>query len=618
MSIPKLRIGASAFVLWVAMFSVLALPAQAAPPEEPVTEKATSVTATEATLNGELNPGASATTGFQFSYNTNGTCTEGPLTELQPEQTGKAIKVSSPLTGLVPSTTYTFCLLATHLEGETTETTSGGTQSFKTAALAPEVVSQSSSSILPFSATVSAEVNPENQTTTSCVFEYGTTILYGSSKPCEPETLEGFGGQSVSHTLTGLEGGTTYHFHVVVENATGKTEGPDQEFTTLAAEAPTVSNESAKEIGSTDVRLAATVNPNSQETTYAFEYATNETLTGATVIPGESPLPAVAEEKPVGPIHVTGLAPVTTYYYRVSATDTTGTTHGPIQSFTTRDRPLATTAPATAPTRTGASLSGTVNPDGASSTYHFLYVPAAGYQPGAPNRYVQGASTVESASVGSDYSVHAAGPVAIDGLRPGTTYHFAIVATNSFGSTTGSDMTFTTSPATPPLASTGEPTGVSQLSATLTGNVDTGGLPSTLQFEFGTVPFAGSILPASTGSPSGTLIPVSLSFAGDLAPDTTYYYRVIATNADGTSYGSDLSFTTPGFPAAPATAPAQLIGWPGFVGTELAAGPPHEPVGTGPAPLTKAQKLAKALKACAKKPKRKRAACRRLAKRRYR
>jgi hypothetical protein len=515
-------VSSGVFAVLLAVLTGLALSvplALAAPPEAPVTEAATGVSATEATLHGELNPGASATTGYEFSYSTNGTCTEGPVTEPQPEQTGEAIKVETLLTGLVPSTEYTFCVLATHLEGETMETTFGAPLSFKTSDAAPEVVSESVSEISSSGATVHAEVNPENQATTSCVFEYGTSSLYGESAPCEPGTLEGFGVQSVSHPFAGLQAATVYHYRVVVENATGKTEGPDQEFTTIGA-------------------------------------------------------------------------------------------------------PIVTTGAPGALTRTTAAISGgTVTPQGAETTYHFAYADQATYETrvaeSAPNPYVAVVGA-HDLSAGSDYAEHTVAGVTVTELHPGTAYHYALVATNSVGTTIGPDMVFTTSPPTPPVASTGGAEGVSWNAATLTGSLDTRGLPTVAQFEFGTAPGAGTLVPATVTPGDGSTETLSASFNGALQPGTTYYYRALATNVDGTGYGEERSFTTAAFPGQAAPAAVSLVAWPGFVLKELAAGPPPQITGTGPKPLTKSQKLAKALKACGKKPKPKRARCRRSAKRTYR
>jgi hypothetical protein len=507
-------------VLSVVLLGILVLPALAAPPEAPVTEAATGVNATEATLHGELNPGASATTGYEFSYNTNGACTEGPVTEPQPEQTGEAIKVESLLTGLVPSTEYTFCVLATHLEGETMETTSGAPLSFKTSDAAPEVVSESTSGVSSSGVTVQAEVNPENQPITSCVFEYGTTSSYGESVPCEPGTLEEFGAQTVSHPLAGLLAATVYHYRVVVENATGKTEGPDQEFATI-------------------------------------------------------------------------------------------------------DAPIVTTGAPGALSRTTAAISGgTITPQGAETTYHFAFSDQAAYEArvaeSASNPYVA-VVAVHGLSAGSDYTSHVVAGVTITELHPGTTYHYALVATNSVGTTIGPDMVFTTSPGTPAMASTGGTEGVSWNEATITGSVDTRGLPTTIEFELGTTPGSGVFTVSEPSFAETGMVAVSAHVTPYLQPDTTYYYRTVATNTDGTSVGVERSFTTGSFPGSTGAAPlpVSLIAFPGFVAAELAAGIPSTTRSATPKPLTKAQKLAKALKVCAKKIRSQRPTCRRQARRRY-
>jgi hypothetical protein len=98
---------------------------------------------------------------------------------------------------------------------------------------------------------------------------------------------------------------------------------------------------------------------------------------------------------------------------------------------------------------------------------------------------------------------------------------------------------------------------------------------------------------------------VAINLAG-LQPGATYGYRLVATNAYGSS-SAEGTFTTPGFAAAFTQPIAPLV----FVTPSVVF--PKEP----PKKLTRAQKLARALKACAKKPKNKRAACRRAAQRKY-
>jgi hypothetical protein len=94
---------------------------------------------------------------------------------------------------------------------------------------------------------------------------------------------------------------------------------------------------------------------------------------------------------------------------------------------------------------------------------------------------------------------------------------------------------------------------VSALSATLSANVNTYGLPTTYTIEYGTSEIYGSI--AKTGSVPGSyggLVAVSTTLEGLLQSETAYHFRVVAENADGTSRGPDTTFSTysdfPGLP----------------------------------------------------------------------
>jgi hypothetical protein len=483
-------------------------------------------------------------------------------------------------------------------------------------AAAPVVVSESSSAVMPFAATLEAQVNPEGQATTSCVFEYGETTAYGSSVECEPALLEGSTEQLTSANLTGLKETTTYHYRVVVENATGETKGTDAEFTTLTAEPPILGEESVAGVTSTTAILRAQVNPNNQKTTYAFEYATNEALTGATTVPGASPFEAEFRVR-AARVELSELQPGQIYYYRVLATNATGTSVGPIQSFQTQGPPSAATGEALNLTRTSATLSGSVNPDGIDTTFHFAYVSAADYDPLAVNPYAKGRVTPESGSVGAGHADHPIAAFAGE-LKPGETYHYRVIATSPLGKAIGTDHVFTTAPATPPLATTGDAMNISQSSATITGTVDTRGLQSALRFAFGTTPGASSPKLATVSSEAGSTVGITASFENSLQPGTTYYYRAVVITQDGTSFGVERSFTTPSFPDAfaPSTA-AALIHF-----TSIAALDAKEAQegkkGSSTRSLTRAQRLAAALKVCKKaKSRGKRASCERVARKRY-
>ncbi len=109
----------------------------------------------------------------------------------------------------------------------------------------------------------------------------------------------------------------------------------------------------------------------------------------------------------------------------------------------------------------------------------------------------------------------------------------------------------------PPSVSTGAASALGGGSATLAGTLDAQGSPTTYSFEYGTTTGYGSsvpLTPASAGSTSASQ-PVSETVTG-LQAASTYHYRLTATNADGTSYGPDRSFSTSA-PQVEAVSPAQ-------------------------------------------------------------
>lgn len=97
-----------------------------------------------------------------------------------------------------------------------------------------------------------------------------------------------------------------------------------------------------------------------------------------------------------------------------------------------------------------------------------------------------------------------------------------------------------------PIATTGPATGVSSSGATLNGTVNPNSHPTTYRFQYGTTSSYGSSAPASpapVGSDGSDHV-VSQALTG-LAPNTTYHYRVVATDALGfTTVGVDVGFTT--------------------------------------------------------------------------
>ena len=131
----------------------------------------------------------------------------------------------------------------------------------------------------------------------------------------------------------------------------------------------------------------------------------------------------------------------------------------------------------------------------------------------------------------------------LTGLLPGTTYNLRAFATNGDGTGYGSAVSFTTSALTPPVLITSDVSGISYTSAKSGGNITSdGGLTVSVRgvcWSTGTTPtIAASKTTDGTGAGSYISSPIGL------LPGTTYYLRAYATNSDGTSYGSAVSFST--------------------------------------------------------------------------
>lgn len=108
----------------------------------------------------------------------------------------------------------------------------------------------------------------------------------------------------------------------------------------------------------------------------------------------------------------------------------------------------------------------------------------------------------------------------------------------------------------PPAATTTSSGGVTQTAATVNGTVNPTGAATSYYFQYGTTTSYGSqTTTASAGSGFGP-VNVSANLSG-LTPNTTYHYRVVATNSNGTSNGADMTFTTG---APPATYKVSLTG----------------------------------------------------------
>jgi hypothetical protein len=404
-------------------------------------------------------------------------------------------------------------------------------------AAAPETpLTEPATSITSISAMLNGKLNPSASAKVDWYFAYSNP----NGTSCQEGPTIGGGeleGQAlpVTTTLEGLEPDKTYRYCLVATNPeTGEASvGAELSFATLAIK-PAVEIESASNIVMSDAQLEAQINPNNQETKYRFEYATNQALTGATSVSGTSTLPATYGDQGVNVDLESKLTADTTYYYRAIAENATGSTEGPIQSFTTTAPPVLTTGPAQEIARTAGTLTGTVDPAGLETTYYYQYGTTTAYGQNAP--IIQGVKLL---------AAHGATPVPVRivNLAPGTLYHYRIVATNTDGTTYSPDETFTTGAPTPPSITTGPANNITLTTATLTGLIDPMGLETSYVLELGTDTNYGTSISGEVGANSET-IPIDIPVI-QLAPSTTYHYRFLAINPDGRIYGQDQTFTTP-------------------------------------------------------------------------
>src|SRR4051794_5540110 len=143
--------------------------------------------------------------------------------------------------------------------------------------------------------------------------------------------------------------------------------------------------------------------------------------------------------------------------------------------------PSASTGAAESVTTNSAVVDGTVDPNGAATTYHVEYGTNATYGLATAN---------QDAGSGTD---PVAVQVTLTKLTQNTTYHYRVVATNAAGTVGGADHTLHTARApAAPIASTRPATQKGPLSAVVNSLITPRGLPTTMHFVFGPTSAYGS------------------------------------------------------------------------------------------------------------------------------
>ena len=248
-------------------------------------------------------------------------------------------------------------------------------------------------------------------------FGDGTPDLTGSGRPPA----------SVAHNFTTVGIYTTTL--TVTDLTTGLSNVARAISTVSASRAPTAQTK-APDVGPTSASLGADLWTNGRPTTFHFEWGTdpnnlvNITSIRTAKLGASSPAQSIS-----------GLTQGTTYYFRVVASNSVGTTNGVVLPFTPASGPKIFTVSATNIGPDQATLQGLINTEGSDTQAWFEWGPDATLGFSTPPQDI--------GSVRGQQTVAAT----ITGLQPSTTYSYRFVGQNLVGQTASHIFTFNTTAA---------------------------------------------------------------------------------------------------------------------------------------------------------------------------
>ena len=286
----------------------------------------------------------------------------------------------------------------------------------------------------------------------NCKVRYGTNTNPGSwtlEKACEPATPYNGAVTDVAANLTGLTQGTTYYYQFEATNEKGTNYGYMRSF--VPPYVLKVHTEAA-ETKPHEVTLHGSFDPDGKNTEYQFEYGqttsygSTTTLSGPVSAPGKFNASATVTQLPSGKF----------FHYRIVAKTSEGTTFGEDVTFRTASTPDIAGLNATNVAATSATLNARIDPVGFPTTYHFEYGKTTNYEHSIP---VSGDPEEELGSGNGFIAV----TQDISGLQEGVTYHFRVVAENTWGRSESEDTTFGFTPPTCPNEHVRQQTGSSYL-----------------------------------------------------------------------------------------------------------------------------------------------------------
>ncbi len=389
-------------------------------------------------------------------------------------------------------------------------------------------------------------------------------VVWHTSSPAESGgTVVIEGGTSVSTftvPVTGLPQGTLIYFKAYATNPRATSYSAESSFTTTSSAGPPVLDTS------TLASLAAVTS--SSATLGGFISSDGNDPSGITqrgTVWGLAPSPAGNALAEGGAAtgsfsHLrSGLNSGALIYFRSYATNDSGTSYGPDNSF--HSEPAGSPASATIDNvgDTSFRINWPSNPGGSGdgalvvvSTNPITATPADGTEHSFNSTFATGGTDIGS----SEYVVYrgtGANSVTVDGLTPSTGYNVAVFYSAGSGSgQTGinyreeapaSNSQTTNTPAVPPTVTSPTVSTITTTTAVLGGNVtDNGGAPVSdrgIVWNTSSPPESGGTI-VSEGLGSGLFT----QLVNSLPPGTLVYFKAYASNSAGTSYSSESSFTT--------------------------------------------------------------------------
>jgi hypothetical protein len=331
---------------------------------------------------------------------------------------------------------------------------------------------------------------------------------------------------------------------ILMIGCSGGTDGEDVDRNSNDESLPIMSALSATTLAASSVNsLDATVNgrviPSGSLTTAWFEWGTDQTFGTFSTTPAQRVNSGITTQ--LVSDHLTGLSNGTTYYFRIAASDGTGTFRGTVSSFTPSSELSVTTLAANSINSLDTTVSGMITPKGTATTAWFEFGTDQGFG-------TYSATTAQPIPAGTSSQIvtdH------LTNLSNETTYYFRIAASDGSDTYRGTVSSFT--PGSELSVRTLAVTSFYGSSTTVNGNVTPNGSAMTAWFEWGTDPsFATYNATTAQGVDSGTATQlVSQSLTG-LSFGTTYYFRIAASDDTGTYRGTAASFTPGSSPRAEA------------------------------------------------------------------